>query len=171
MSYVPLKIEEESSISATEAIWLYEKALSMSSVVEIGSFKGKSTHALLSGCRGKVYAVDHFKGSTDRGDATYGRNGKKEFLENVGHFSNLILLEMPSREAVNQFEDKSIDMTFLDGGHLYEEILEDIKLWLPKTKILICGHDIQHTGVAKAVFEIFHKHWSRGVRTMWEFVI
>lgn len=172
MNYIPLKVFEDGSpISKEEALWLYERAKSMSSIVEIGSYKGRSTHALLSGCPGKVWAVDHFKGSVDTGDATYGKNGKNDFLENVGHFPNLILLEMSSKEAASQFEDKLIDMVFIDAGHLYEEILEDLKLWLPKTKVLICGHDIHHDGVVRAIVETFNKRWEHSIGSMWEHMI
>lgn len=167
MNYIPLKIEDGSSVSHEEAKWLYEKAKSMSSIVEVGSYQGKSTHALLSGCYGKVFAVDHFQGSADPGDATYKKNGKQKFMDNVGYFTNLVLLEMTSEEATKQILDKSIDMVFIDAGHLYEEILEDIKLWLPKTKVLICGHDFTHQGVGKAVMEIFGNSYERLIGSIW----
>jgi glyoxylase-like metal-dependent hydrolase (beta-lactamase superfamily II) len=45
-------------------------------------------------------------------------------------------------------------MVFIDGDHKYESVKEDIKLWLPKTKKLICGHDYQGEDVRRAVNEV-----------------
>ena len=52
-------------MTEAELQWLTERAAEASSVVEIGSWKGRSTAALLSGCKGTVTAVDHFLGSPD----------------------------------------------------------------------------------------------------------
>jgi len=64
---------------------------------------------------------------------------------------------MSSEEAVKQFADKSVDMVFIDGEHIYEGVKKDIKLWLPKAKKLICGHDYCDLWkpVQKAVEESF----------------
>jgi precorrin-6B methylase 2 len=62
---------------------------------------------------------------------------------------------MDNAEAVKQFEDNSVDMVFIDAGHTYKEVLADIKRWLPKTKKIICGHDIGDEEVEKAVKEVF----------------
>ena len=148
-------------MSENDLDWLYSMAKEMNSIVEIGSWKGRSTHALCSGCKGFVYAIDHFQGSK-------GAQGTREhyekpgevydaFLKNVGHFKNLKILKMSNLEAVKQFEDKSVDMVFIDGGHSYEEVKIDIEAWLPKTRKLLSGHDysVQWPSVKKAVNEKF----------------
>jgi len=78
-----------------------------------------------------------------------------EFMKNVGHYENLKVLKMPSLEAARQFEDKSVDMVFIDGGHTYAEVKADIEAWLPKAKKLICGHDYTWMSVQEAVTEKF----------------
>lgn len=144
-------------IRPIELKWLYNAAKDMSNIVEVGSWKGKSTDALLAGCPGIVWAVDHFKGSPTERDNFHKEATEKDvskiFLENVGHYDNLKLLKMDSLEAAKRFKDKSVDMVFLDGGHEYEEIKADIKAWLPKVKRLICGHDYGG-GIERAVSEI-----------------
>jgi hypothetical protein len=147
-------------MNGVELLWLFNTAKEMDSIVEIGSWKGRSTHALLSGCKGTVYAVDHFLGSKgERGRIfaeTRTRDVYKDFMANVGNFKNLKVLKMDSAEAVKQFEDKSVDMVFIDAGHTYEETLADIKRWLPKTKKIICGHDLYECKpVEVAVREMF----------------
>ena len=135
----------EGWVRPIELGWLYTTAQRMSNVVEVGSWKGKSTDALLAGCKGTVWAVDHFNGSKSERNSFHKEAMEKDiskiFLENVGHYQNLKLLKMDSLEAAKRFKDKSVDMVFIDGGHEYEEVKADIEAWLPKTRKLICGHD------------------------------
>ena len=78
-----------------------------------------------------------------------------EFMRNVGQFPNLVVHRKNSVEGSKDFADKSLDMVFIDAGHMYHEVMEDIKCWLPKCKKLLCGHDYQWSGVADAVNEVF----------------
>lgn len=144
-------------MSEGECKWLRETAKKMHSVVEIGSWKGKSTQALLQGCPGLVYAVDTWKGSKEEllgahAEATTS-DIFKIFLANVRDFSNLRVRQMQSHRAAKTIPN--VDMVFIDGSHLYESVKRDIEVWLPKTLKLICGHDRQQDGVPKAVEEIF----------------
>lgn len=148
-----------------DLLWLFNAAKEMDTIVEIGSWKGRSTHALLSGCKGTVYAVDHFLGSVAERDNAHAEaqtgDVYREFMENVGNFKNLKVLRMDNAEAVKQFEDNSVDMVFIDGGHTYEEVLDDIKRWLPKTKKIICGHDRRYWQVKRAVRAMFGEGFER----------
>lgn len=139
--------------------WLYNQSLEMDNVVEIGVWKGRASHALLSGCKGTVYCVDHFKGSLTERKTTHLEAVEKDiysdFIKNVGHFKNMTLIKMDSAEASGLFDDKSVDMVFIDGGHDYETVNADIKAWLPKCKKLICGHDVIQEGVPRALKENF----------------
>lgn len=138
--------------------WLCEIAASMESIVEIGSWKGRSTHALLSGApKAVVYAVDTWKGSAaeiagPHKEATE-RDIFEDFWKNVGEFPNLKVMRGESVETAALFPDKSIDMVFIDAGHTYAEVKADIQAWLPKTKKLLCGHDYQIHDVQEAVTE------------------
>lgn len=139
--------------------WLYDTAGKMDTIVEVGSWMGKSTHALLSGCHGIVTAVDHFKGTEwdmEHYKKAIGGDVYDIFMKNVGHFKNLKVLRMSSAEAAKEFSDKSIDMVFIDGDHSYDGVKNDLLLWRPKTKKLLCGHDWgSYPGVQKAVLEVF----------------
>jgi uncharacterized delta-60 repeat protein len=128
--------------------WLYKTSKTVESFLEIGSYKGKSTHAILSGGAKEVYAVDHFVGSSDPIE-TGNLDTYDAFLKNVGHFSNLTIKRMSSLEAAKEFEDKSLDVVFIDGGHRIQEITEDIVAWLPKTKKILCGHDYNDVKAVK----------------------
>jgi precorrin-6B methylase 2 len=132
-------------------------ASQMQSIVEIGSWKGRSTYALCMGTAGRVTAVDHFHGSPDEPEHAEklklcGGSTLAEFEKNTARCSNLSVLVQDSLGAAKEVPDA--DMVFLDGRHSYEEFLADLKAWLPKARKLICGHDIQSPGVARAVREV-----------------
>lgn len=134
----------EGMMTSSEMEWLYQTSKKVDSFLEIGSYKGKSTHAILSGGCKEVYAVDHFVGSSDPIE-TGNLDTYDAFIKNVGDFKNLNVRKMSSLEAVKEFADKSLDVVFIDGGHRIQEITEDIVAWLPKTKKILCGHDYHDT--------------------------
>jgi hypothetical protein len=129
-----------------ELEWLYEKALLMDGIVEVGSWKGRSSYALLSGSEGPVYCVDHFEGNPGERDGEH-KDAQipgivlTHFLHNCGHFENLRTIQLPSALASVQFWDKSVDMVFVDGDHTPEAVAADIEAWRKKPRKLLCGHD------------------------------
>lgn len=149
----------EGFMCRNELRWLYGTARRMSSIVEIGSWKGRSTHALLSGCPGTVYAVDHFKGTDSELEGSHREAATgdifDQFMKNVGEFSNLVVMRMGSLEAAAQID--RADMVFIDGDHSYESVKADIEAWLPKADKLLCGHDYDYPGVKRAVHEYFDR--------------
>lgn len=136
-------------MSPRELDWLHDQATRMNSVAEIGSFKGRSTFALLTGCDGPVYSVDKHEpqGPTRQWGSSY-----PEFIENVGHFKNLIVVKEWSPAAASMVP--SVDMCFIDGDHTEEGLEADLEAWVPKTRVLLCGHDYDHAaypGVTRVV--------------------
>mgnify|MGYP001158533080 FL=1 len=63
-----------------------------------------------------------------------------------------------SKNVLAQIDLKNIDFVFLDGGHSYQTVREDLKILtsnLKKNSIIICDdYNISHYGVKKAVDEI-----------------
>jgi hypothetical protein len=157
--------------SQDELSWLNNQARNMESVADIGVWKGASTHALLSGCSGPVYAVDHFKGDPLEIDAAQQEaldgNIRDIFLSNCGHFDNLKLLEMDSLSAAKLFQPGSIDMIFIDAGHSLEDVTADINAWTPVARLLICGHDYDMDGVRTGVDGIFGDRVENPEGTIW----
>lgn len=156
---LPYTNDIEGWMFPAELAWLYETAKRMMSIAEVGCWKGRSTHALLSGCPGIVYAVDHFQGSKGEPGHDEARNGvgiRSQFMQNVGDFRNLRMIERDSLAAASMFADGELDMVFIDAGHTYEEVSADIRAWRPKARRLICGHDyapVDWPGVVRAVHE------------------
>lgn len=158
-----------------ELYWLAANAKGKDTVLEIGSWLGRSTKAMAATVGGRVYAVDHWKGTID--DATleeaklidpwaeFNHNLSVEINshkvepvpmehaalsdENPSYFCGMTLAYVPIKDA---------DMTFIDGDHAYEAVVRDIEnaKRLTKPGGLISGHDFcdAHPGVMKAVREM-----------------
>lgn len=140
-------------------------------IVEVGSWKGRSTYALCKGTAGGVTAVDTFRGTPGEPEhvqkvAAAGGSTLGEFERNTEGCENLSVWETGSVQAA--LHCGSVDMVFIDGGHSYEQVLADLKAWLPKVKHkgLICGHDFDHPRVAKAVREVLGEV-ERGAGSLW----
>jgi len=145
-------------MSFPEQLFLFESAKKMESVIELGSWKGKSTYAICkSGCP-DVTAIDHWKGSKDEPEAhAEAKSGsvEAEFRKNMKEFKNLKIINADINDVVDTIPDHSVDMIFIDAGHTYEEVKNDIRKWKPKARILLCGHDYVSgwPGVKQAVDE------------------
>jgi Methyltransferase domain len=148
-------------MSPEELSWLYKRASEAASVAEIGCWRGRSTHALLSGCQGPVYAVDTWKqcGVSPVGyPPAEDEEVFADFNNNVGSFPNLRIVRMPSVDAARIVG--MVDMVFIDADHSYESVIADIRAWEPKTLYLVSGHDFdmpEYPGVTQAVCESFHE--------------
>lgn len=123
-------------MSPAELDWLEATAATMGSVVEVGSLRGRSAFALLTGCEGPVYCVDPWDDQ--------GGHAIKAFMEDCGHFPNLHAVKGYSPAAAERVPD--VDMVFIDGAHDRASVEADIDAWLPKTRRLLCGHDYTHEG-------------------------
>jgi predicted O-methyltransferase YrrM len=139
--------------------WLYAQAQTHRNIVELGSWRGRSTHALCSGTQGMVTAVDHFNGQAEYLDneMVFARDNDlfAEFKKNVGHFSNLRIKRGNTAEMATGMSD--VDMLFVDAGHDFDAVMADLTAWAP-TVIkggLICGHDYGFYGVKAAIENYF----------------
>lgn len=136
--------------------------------MELGCWKGKSTHALASGCPGIVTAVDTWLGSDnpedDQREMARLERPFEAFLRNLSGF-RVVTYVGTTRQAASHYAawGRSFDMVYIDANHTYEHIAQDIRMWLPLAKKLICGHDYsfkpEHAwmGVRRAVDELVPK--------------
>jgi predicted O-methyltransferase YrrM len=129
-------------------------------IVEIGSFKGRSTVSFGFGCVGTsrhIYAIDLFEGDNNM----YGAGDfLKIFNDNVSScgLSNYVTpMKMHSLEAAKKW-NRPIDILFIDGSHEYEDVKADFFAFYPFVRPggIIALHDIHGmwTGVIKFWGEI-----------------
>jgi predicted O-methyltransferase YrrM len=115
--------------------------------VEVGSFKGRSSAFMAveianSGKKIQFDCVDTWAGSVEHQAGA--ECEVKEVVEGTLYdtfLNNMKLAEglyrplrMTSLEAAAQYEDNSIDFLMLDGSHETEDVIADIKAFLPKMK-------------------------------------
>lgn len=126
---------EERRLAFAELI----KKIGATTVIEVGSWKGKSTIdiAKLLPEQGKLFSIDHWLGWIRDGVNTYSKTDLEfiyhQFLSNVIHSEQthkIIPFRMSSKEAANSLKI-SADIIFFD-----EEIplKEDFNLWVNKLK-------------------------------------
>lgn len=134
-----------------QLLWLKEQAEKMDSIIEIGSWKGRSGHALCSGCKGMVYLVDTFKGTAGEMEYFKDTDAFEQCVENLKEFDNKTIIVSDSASIAPKLP--VVDMVWIDGDHTYEGCKRDIELYLPKAKKLICGHDFGRDVIKRAVKE------------------
>jgi predicted O-methyltransferase YrrM len=135
------------------------------SIVEIGSWKGKSTIWLACGSkavgREKVLAIDPHVGTIVHrrwhgGDSTY-----DEFLQNLAlaGVDDWVTPIIGYSQEVAQSWTGNLRLVFVDGSHEYENVKQDFRLWFELLGIggIIALHDCNfskkpaHEGPGKVV--------------------
>ena len=141
-----------------------EKAKDGSVLVEIGSWKGKSSAYMAeiikeSGKDITFYCVDTWAGSEEHVNDPDIKNGTlyEVFLNNMKPLEGFYKpMRLDSLKAAKTFKNKSLDFVFIDAAHDYENVINDINAWKPKVIKggILSGHDIDHPPLRKAVQEL-----------------
>ncbi len=129
----------EGWLTNREGSFLYQAAKSVSGrgvVVEIGSWKGKSTVWLAGGSKAgkktKVYAIDPHA-QTSLHTELQQQSTLEEFTKNLdtAGLSDLVKpIVHTSEKAVSKW-NKPIELLFIDGAHDYESVKADFFFWSP----------------------------------------
>ena len=143
------------------AYWLVA-ALKPKTLVELGTHGGGS---YFSFCQSvidnkldtKTYAIDTWMGEKQAG--FYSESLFKKVMDfNIEHFDNFsTLMKMTFDEALNEFDDNSVDLLHIDGFHSYEAVSNDFRAWYPKLskEAIVLFHD---THEIKPGFGV-HQFW------------
>ena len=158
----------EGLLREEEAGCLFSLAKNCDNIVEIGSWKGKSTVCLALGSKvgngGKVFAIDPHQGLADGcAGLHWSENTSPIFRENIkkAKVDDIVIpLVMKSEEAVTGWT-KPISLLFIDGAHDYESVKKDFLLWAPYLKEggFIAFHDVLYSfghnypGIRKVVYQ------------------
>jgi hypothetical protein len=128
------------------AFWLLWK-LKPHTIVELGVHNGFSffvfcEYAQKNKDKIMCYAIDHWIGDEHAGffdDSIY-----NTFIEQQQKYINVSkVIKASFDDAVNEFEDGSIDFLHIDGRHFYEDVKHDFNNWKRKlaNDALVLFHD------------------------------
>lgn len=132
-----------------------------STIVEVGSFKGRSTSWLSFAINdrggGKVYAVDHWK---DWGEIS-GVELFQTFINNLNSLNLLSFVQPIQSDTIDAANNwplhNEIGLLFIDAVHDYHSVRRDFEFWSPKVIEggYIAFHDVDTwTGPTKLVQEL-----------------
>ena len=119
-------------------------------ITELGSQYGCSLFTFCqsvkdNGLDAKIRAVDMWSGdigAPDTGEEVFAlvNKIKDKFFSNL----DIKLYQMRFDDALPDFQDGSIDILHIDGGHTFEDVDHDLKTWLPKLSEdgIILFHDV-----------------------------
>ena len=160
-----LTSEIEGWLSDVEGELLYKLAKNVpgrQAIVEIGSWKGKSTVWLAKGAQAgqqnKVYAVDPHRASR-----AHGSEGDEDtstvFIANLnkaGVRTTVFPLITTSEKAAQHWRGE-ISLLWIDASHEYEDVKRDFLLWGQHlaNRATVVLHDCDKPGPARIVEEYF----------------
>lgn len=131
-------------------------------IVEIGSYRGKSTLVMASQAQVPLYAIDPHECSA--GDPTYfGIEDRAIWTENVVHAGvadRVLPINLRSQDVARIWDSKAhpVGLLFVDGAHNLASVRADLDGWIPHVKAgngLIAVHDLAggFLGVSEAIQE------------------
>lgn len=150
-------------------------------ILELGCWTGHSTSILgekIKNTNNRLLVVDNFIGNEGTPLVEFAKDNSVYhlFIQNmreIGLYKNIQMFYMDTNKAHDFIESHSVSLLFIDAGHTYEDVKNDLINYIPKVKSggIICGHDYEsntydekyinedyvdgkHHGVIKAVNEI-----------------
>src|SRR5437660_846813 len=107
-------------------------------IVEVGSWKGRSTIWLAAGSKAgsavPVHAIDPHTGSPEHRPGGVPVGTFDEFRANIARArvdDIVVPIVKPSLDVAASFEHP-VELVFIDGDHAYEAVLADFHAWFPK---------------------------------------
>ncbi len=124
-------------------------------IVEIGSWKGRSTIWLAKGSksakREKVYAIDPHIGSYENNK----ENTFKEFKQNIkdAGIDDHVVPIVAKAEDVAKKWNKLVRLLWVDGSHNYEDVKRDVLIW-EKFLVYVGMIDLHYTVIREGPIKV-----------------
>ena len=153
----------EGWLSRADAAALYAAASRVAdgqAIVEIGSWKGRSTTALALGCRRQrtVHAVDPHTGGGSFTEGALPVDSLQHFKQTTAkrNLRNVEMIVARSHDAARTYSGAPIGLLFIDGWHSTEAVLDDYRSWAPHLAedATIVFDDRTHPDVLQAILEL-----------------
>lgn len=171
-----------------ELRYIAEQALLREAILEVGTFVGRTTRALVDNCPGFVYSIDPLRPCRQDGSlhakelqtVADCKRIEKEQTRNLQDAENLVLirgtvLDLEVSLGIYPLPKPGLfDMVFIDGDHSYEAVRQDITIamhfMVPGGLLLGDDYWINgvHPGVRTAVDEIFQDRIERPCGKLWK---
>jgi predicted O-methyltransferase YrrM len=138
--------------------WLAARLPPGGRMLEVGSFKGKSSCYIASGLRSpgaRLHCVDVWRNQAMPYDPP--EDVLPEFEANVAKYRHMIEIHRGESAAVASRWTMPIDALFIDGDHSYDGCRTDIDAWLRHVRAggWVAFHDSAQPGVRRACTEKF----------------
>jgi Methyltransferase domain len=160
-------------LSPDAAIFLYDLARGVThgSIVEVGSYRGRSTVVLARGAAAghspPVYAVEPHEPFVGVLGGEFGPEDRAAFFRNMvrtGAYRQVRLLNVSS-EIVAPGWTEPIALLWLDGDHAYESVKRDFDAWkphlLPDCDVVLDDADEANLGPHRLVQELEGQGWAK----------
>ncbi len=134
-------------------------------LVELGTYSGSSFAAFCqaaeaSGAGTRCYGIDLWEGDVHMGAFDEALFNEIQGYVSTNHPGTAHLVRKDFNDAVEDFEDGSVDLLHIDGTHTFEAVSNDFHTWLPKIseRGVVLFHDVnvnlENTGPASKRFGV-----------------
>jgi hypothetical protein len=159
----------EGMISEEELVFLERLAWEVAPpacIVEVGSYRGRSTAALAAGARAKdtaLFAIEPHERFTGVLGGSFGPDDRRHFFQNMllaGATDEVRLVNLSS-EVVAPGWRTPIGFLWLDGDHAYEGVRRDFAVWESHLAdgAPVAFHDSNAPGVGRLLLELVAAGW------------
>jgi len=145
-------------------------------IVEIGTYGGRSFFPMVKGSKGHALCIGIDPYNT--GDCLEGQMEEKHvawwgnvdlhqvrlaYERELAKYPHAVHIYRKSQDAVDMFNDRSIDLLHIDGNHSEQVSLQDVKNWEPKIKRdgVIVFDDIDWPSTKRAQDELYRRGWRK----------
>lgn len=142
-----------------ELHWLADTASKCKTIIEVGSFRGRSTTAMAENSDATIWCVDAW--NAVQPGRVIDDNDFMAFWRNMRPYRGRIIpirLEAAKAATLLREEGLRADLVFIDASHDYDSIVADIHHYRPFAKGgIVAGHDLNPSswpGVVRAVKEL-----------------
>jgi predicted O-methyltransferase YrrM len=141
----------EGAVSIEECDLLYSLAANVREgcIVEVGSFRGRSTVALakgsMAGAQLPIYAIEPHERFTGVLGGEFYPSDRTEFFKNMlaGDTGEIVRLVNLSSQVVTRGWSMPVALLWIDGDHRYPAVKRDFQCWLPflTPEAIVAFHD------------------------------